>query len=501
MELDGDTLRAARRYLDLSQLEAAEQLHISAITYQRWEQGKAKPQPYHRRQIRTVFGKAFQALGLTMEPVVEEGEVLVSSERNNTGSHLAPALPLLSAPPPSPTDIALSDALVQSSEPEELIKGHLIPYLWHLAHLPRLTIDERRGAIRQAIEEFDTMNAANKNYRITRREALCSLATLPMITLGLTIPGSTVQPAQYGQALAQCAASLEACWQLYKSSEMSDLTLAFKSVSKYLPALEMIAHNSSQYRQEALDLATRFALMQTLLGWHCVGSTETIQYARHAVGLSKEAGDISLQLSAYSKLAWAYFHDKKYSLALAPAQKAEALLLQYQQTSNAQSLHPCIQGGIYSTLALMQARNGHSPDDAIGKATELDPGDECFAFMDFKRSNLLLEAGYTYCYYGDQAKAMEVLARRVDPETLTPRMPQSAVGLVATINTMALASVKIKDRDMEKTIHLWTAGIEGARTLQSEQRFNDAVATYELMDVVWPAEPRIKDLRDLIVHW
>jgi transcriptional regulator with XRE-family HTH domain len=104
MELDGIMLRAARRYLDLSQLEAAEQLPISAITYQRWEQRKAKPQPYHRRQIRKVFGKAFQGLGLTMEPVVEEGEVLVSSERNHAGSHLAPALPLLSAPPPSPTE-------------------------------------------------------------------------------------------------------------------------------------------------------------------------------------------------------------------------------------------------------------------------------------------------------------------------------------------------------------------------------------------------------------
>jgi transcriptional regulator with XRE-family HTH domain len=501
MELDGDMLRAARRYLDLSQLEAAEQLHISAITYQRWEQGKAKPQPYHRRQIRKVFGKAFQALGLTIEPVVEEEEILVSSERNYAGSHLAPALPLLSAPSPSPTDAALSDALVQSSEPVDLIKSHLIPYLWHLAHLPHLTIDERRGAIRQAIEDFDTMNATNKNYRITRREALCSLATLPMITLGLTIPGSTVQPAQYGQALAQCAASFEACWALYRSNEAGDVALAFKSVSKYLPELETIARNSSQYRQEALDLATRYALLQTLIGWTHVGPTETMQYARHAVDLSRETGDISLQLSAYIKLAWGYFYLKQDPLALTTMQKAEALLQQYLRHPNAQSLHPVVQSTTYSSLALMQARNGRSPDLALGKVSEVDPGEEPFAVMNAKRSTLLLEAGWAYCCYGDQIKAMQILEQRVDPETLAPKIAQSEMGRVETINVMALSSLRAKDRDMEKTIHLWTAGIEGARARGDEQRFLEAVTIYELMDVVWPAEPRIKDLRDLIVHW
>jgi hypothetical protein len=85
------------------------------------------------------------------------------------------------------------------------------------------------------------------------------------------------------------------------------------------------------YRAEALDLAARYALVKTLLGWICVGPTATIQYAKEAVALSNETGDISLQLSALSKLAWAYFYTKNYKPALTIANQAETLLQSYYQ--------------------------------------------------------------------------------------------------------------------------------------------------------------------------
>jgi hypothetical protein len=49
--------------------------------------------------------------------------------------------------------------------------------------------------------------------------------------------------------------------------------------------------------------------------------------------------------------------------------------------------------------------------------------------------------------------------------------------LVEVINIMALSSLKTKDRDIERTIHFWVAGIEGAKTLQNQQRFNEALTT------------------------
>jgi transcriptional regulator with XRE-family HTH domain len=472
-------LIAAREGRHLSQFEAAELVNVGHGTYQRWESGKARPQPQHMRQLCEVFGI-----------LLEHPDTMFLRESVSNS--------LLTAPVEEMPIVVSKEEI---DEPRAFIAANMTTHLWSLAFKEHPTHDDKRDVIRQAIKEFDTMNTSNKNYQITRREALCSLATLPLITFGLTAPGKAVQPAQYGSILAQCAASLEACYELYHSSDASDISLAFKSVSKYLSVLQTIMRDSSQYRKEATDLAARYALLKTLLGWICSNPTETLQYAKNALALCKETGDISLQLSAYSKLAWGYLYDKQYTAALRTAQEADGLLLQYYRIPNAQPLHPVIQSGMYGTLALMLARNGQSPDVALGKATEVDPGDEPYALMSSKRSTRLLETGWTYCYYDNQTKTMEVLQQRIDPETLSPKMSQSEMGRVETINIMALSSLKIRDRDIERTIHFWVAGIEGAKTLQNQQRFNEALTTYEFMEMVWPGDARIKNLRDYIVHW
>jgi hypothetical protein len=109
---------------------------------------------------------------------------------------------------------------------------------------------------------------------------------------------------------------------------------------------------------------------------------------------------------------------------------------------------------------------------ALGNALDADPtGDaKSYAFMNTKSSTFFLESGWTYCCYGNQAKAMENLEKRVDPETLAPKIAQSAMGRVETINIMVLSSLKTKERDMEQTVHFWVAGMEGAKALQNQQR-------------------------------
>jgi transcriptional regulator with XRE-family HTH domain len=485
-----EQLVAARERKHLSQMEAAECLNVGLVTYQRWEAGKRRPQPQHMRRLCESF-----------DALLERDESSSSPEEELScmrASDLSSTTPVANT---STAEISAAVSMEGNNELHTFLTANMTSHLWSLAFMDHPTCNEKRVLIRQAIKEFDSMNTNDKNYQITRREALSLLATLPMITLNLSTPRRTLLPAQYGNALAHCAVGLEACWEMSKSSEASDITLAFQSASAYIPILEAIANNASLYRQDALDLAARYALVKTFLGWQCAGPAATISYAKDAVTRGKETGDISLQLSACSKLAWAYFHDKKYKLALLAAQEAEAILQRYSRTPYAEPLHPCIRGGTYSTLALMQATCRQSPDTALGKVLEVDPGNESYAFMDFKRSNLFLEVGWTYCYQGDRVKSMEWLTKRVDPETLSCKMPQSELGRIATINTMALSSLKAKDRDIEQTTHLWVAGIEGAKSLKSEQRFTDAVATYELMEVVWPGERRITDLRDHVVHW
>ena len=43
--------------------------------------------------------------------------------------------------------------------------------------------------------------------------------------------------------------------------------------------------------------------------------------------------------------------------------------------------------------------------------------------------------------------------------------------------------------------------MQGAITLQSQQRFDEAFLAYEVMAGVWPGDKRIIELRELTQHW
>ena len=58
-----------------------------------------------------------------------------------------------------------------------------------------------------------------------------------------------------------------------------------------------------------------------------------------------------------------------------------------------------------------------------------------------------------------------------------------------------------KDRDMEEAIHYWKAAIQGARAMQSEHFFDEAVTIYNVMKYVWHGERRIEELYPLTIHW
>src|SRR5579859_7595334 len=102
---------------------------------------------------------------------------------------------------------------------------------------------------------------------------------------------------------------------------------------------------------------------------------------------------------------------------------------------------------------------------------------------------------------GKHTDALSSLTHLIDPERLTLKSPLPERSRIEGLNTMALASLKAKDKDMERSIHFWKAGITGARALQSEQRFSEALVGYEIMEAVWPGEKTIKGLQELTVHW
>lgn len=332
----------------------------------------------------------------------------------------------------------------------------------------------------------------------TRRDLLEGiLSTL------VALPISSIQNgAHWETILQQCTIAIAACEELSKSNDAVGLTLAFNSVSAYLEITDKIAHESLHLRKKALNLATNCAILKTELGWSHKDLLVVIQYARKAVEYGteyyKETGNISILLSARSKLAWAYYdcYGSKNTLALNTALQSVSLLNQKNTKT-----HPCIIGGTYSTLALMQADQGLDTDMALGRATELDPGDEPVAMMDFTRARLPLEKALILCHQDNCEQARKTVEEQINPDTLTQKSSGSGWGRLEAIYLLTLSSLKSKERDMDEVIRFWIAGVEGAKAARSKYRFAQSSNLYQQMKIAWPGEHALKELRDYLVPW
>jgi len=107
---------------------------------------------------------------------------------------------------------------------------------------------------------------------------------------------------------------------------------------------------------------------------------------------------------------------------------------------------------------------------------------------------LALEDGLTHAYLGMLEKAQDSLNQVID------KAPPERTRILA-YNSHVLALLKSSGRNMEQTVTTWVAAMQGATTLRSEQRWQEAMENYGIMQALWPGERRIEELRDLAVHW
>jgi tetratricopeptide (TPR) repeat protein len=367
--------------------------------------------------------------------------------------------------------------------------------LLHIAHTDYSTPDDMTTAIQCALKDFTQMNP---NDEITRRTALIELASLPMIALGRN---QTLSSRRHEETLRHCTAALEACWQLYRSSDPVGPQHAFDCCCTYVPLLESIAHDSSQCRDRALNLAAQYALVQTMLGWKCIGARESTSHAQHALYLSRENGNILLQVSAHCKLSWTCTQGGDYIEAHNTMREGESLLKRYQRTKKQVPLPDGIVGNFYSSYALAQVHTGIEPDAALGIAldSELMPGR--IGTVKFTITDQWWEAARICSAKGDPKQAMIWLEKLIDINTFATQGQLTEGGRIGAINTLTDALLQAENRDMKHIIRAWTAAIKGAKALKSEQRYRDAMTNFAAMWSRWRREDAIKRLIPLTAHW
>ena len=166
-----------------------------------------------------------------------------------------------------------------------------------------------------------------------------------------------------------------------------------------------------------------------------------------------------------------------------------------------------MQSAVYASLAKSYAESRRKEEalESLQRAHEafsdssagrLDLG------TDYNIAHLLMDDGLVHYHLKQYAEASAAFAQAVNPETLLPTIPiPSERTRVQIVNHQALVALKQPQKDREHIIHIWTAGIQGAKALRSEQRFNEAMTAYHMMQALWPDEPVIEDLEDLTQHW
>jgi transcriptional regulator with XRE-family HTH domain len=441
---------------------AATLLDVGINTLNRWELGHQRPHGYNLQKLGEVYGVPLDKLGF-------DGEIAVP----DVGTAHTPLF-------------------------KAFLTGDLSMRLLTLAFTPHRTYTEVQAKVSLILEEFDAMNIDP----MTRREALKRLAALSMLPLYPALPN--VQ--QSSATLTQCAAAIAACQELGRGKDAMDLALAFEGTSTVLEILEPIIKDSSRLRKAAATLAAQAARVQAILARHLQGARAALRYGQQAVLYSKESGDVPEHLMALIVLAWEYSYIPQYTQQALHTMEQALSILKEQRAK----VPLYIQGQVYGALAVMQAKNGLSGDVAHRLAVKNAFADQGYTvLLDDPVMTLIKDEADILYYNGEQNKALDSLSQLIDIESkdrngnllLSSKRAMSEREHLGVLSRMTFASLKGKNKELERSVSLWRAQVQVVKALKSEQRFEEAILAYQMMDTLWGDDSRVKDLRPLTVHW
>jgi len=466
-------LSAARHRKHWSLEEAAACLGVDKATLQRWEKGKSTPQAVNLRKLCEMYEMTAWELGLEeVHSVVTQNTTLADQ----------------------------GDDALASFRREDLTL-RLLHIVWNW--LP----NNARYQMLQSLIMLE-LEDNSMNDEISRRNALRFLALVPIDMLGLS-QFSAVFKSSYEDILKYCAAGITACWYLRKGKE---LVFADQAVSKYIPTLKAIVQAAPErQRKAAADLLAQCFLLKAPLAWNLTTTNGAILYAQQAEAYGVIAGSRLLQVAALRTTAATFCYANQWKQALQAAEKAKYWLeLKEKSTPSQPAEEPIpqlVSSYVYAGLATYRAYSGRKEDAlyALKKAHkaffERPTNEQVPIWIDHNIGNLLINDGETCMHLGLYKEAIRSL------EQINTQYAQDiTISLTGRVNSlikqvMAEVSRDDKPRDLQWCMDRWMQGINEAKALQSQQHFNEAIQTYTALRAAWPAEKRIKDLREYIVHW
>jgi DNA-binding SARP family transcriptional activator len=371
------------------------------------------------------------------------------------------------------------------------------------------TWQQQQTSIHFEIEKWNIMtdqdNRPTNEYRLTRRMALATLATLPTALL-TKVQYGPVSSLLVEEFLRESATSITACYHLLKRDGLT--TVAY-TLPQYLPLLISLTQTSSHYQQTAASLASQGCFLMGLVKLHQLQFDSQVAYCKKSVEFAKIANNRISLAAALTHLGDAYFDSGQ----------PEQMLLAYQQASTflgeeSKDLPALLQSRIYMGLAEAYARLhvSQKAESYLRQANEAfltsHEEDLLVLSLDYNLSLKILLEGFVRFDLGQLGEqnasrtqklsqyeqASHVLAQI---EHIPPSAFVSDRISAEIVNQRALVAIELGDMEMFKTYLI--EGAQRAKELGSEKRRWEVIKNWKTARQQWPHEKRVSDLADLLL--
>lgn len=490
---------------------------INAQMISRWETGKHPPSLYYQEKLCILFGKSADELGF-IEMQIEQKAV----ERQELAESISTGTfpPFINTSPSTVNDVSLlrtqqssfiqepSKCLMLPSSMIQMENSELESQDWAIwfglkvAQILRaiglwsghaILCDDVQTILEQEIKTMDEMLRQYQIHlesSIPRRQALVTIAALPMTLLAILKQSGSTTDLVSDEFLPQCAASITACWHLLKGK---GLKAVGEILPQFAPFLTTLALRPLKHQQIAARLATQTSVLQAILAMHRLDPIAREKHCNDAVRYSCISEDSKLQAAALMYLGYTF----SFCYSRRKPEKAIPVFLQGLNLlgDEASLLKSDILMGLAEAYA--QCKDEQQALRYISLAQTHFPAypehDPSYIYADCDLNVLYQWEGKTYLelaeHYSDrgyQQKAGSALMQSIGVQSISER------SMNETVVYQADAARILGELDV--FVDCLRDAAQMAVELGSRKRFNQAFMVYQRTPEKWFNEPQIQSL-------
>ena len=432
-------LRAAREKKHWSMETAAEKIGVSKTSIARWENGEQKPRGASLDLVCTAYGMSAEELGLA----------------NDVQESFSPL-----------------SALAQ----DEIIM--------------RLSVEQVNQLSLLLEAEYNNMTHFDSSRR-KALEQLCKVIGITAITPQIGIQADAWErlfqapskPSSMNEeTLNHFQKLLEGCWGLTNSGEMD---IANQTLTTFLPQMMQIA----LHQPEVAALVAQGLRLQSILSAHRLKVFDMVPLCQKAVEYARISENYDILSASLDGLAIAYKYTHQQSNALKTYQEA----IYYGSQAS-----PLVRSRLYAASAAMFAQQGriqeanfyiHLAYESFPNNPESEPN---FLSADNGIFILAYYEGLMYLAM-NQPKEAERAFESYKKRSSVALIPER--NRLEIINHRGRAAILVSN--LEQYSFCLEKGIQGAVTIQSKKRFDEAITIFhQEMPQGWLKEQRIKQIAE-----